>query len=161
MIYRNKKAQEEMVGFAMIIVLVFIILLAFLGFSLSKSKNVPLENYEVENFLQAALQYTTDCQTSLDYLSVQDLIFSCEAKEQCLGEKDSCEALNSSLNELFEKAWPIGEDRPNKGYEFSVETGEEPILYIKEGNLTKNYKGASQIFSKRRKTFNIIFKIYS
>src|SRR3989338_7985995 len=56
-----KRSQEEMVGFALIIILVSIILLVFLAFSLSKSKTESTESYEVNSFLQSTLQYTTAC----------------------------------------------------------------------------------------------------
>jgi len=155
-----KKAQEEMIGFALIIILVAVILLAFLGFSLSKPQQDLINNYEVENFMQAFLQYTvTDCEDS-GYLSVQDLIFECNLDETCSDTKSSCEVLNDTLKGILKETWPIGEDRPNKGYELNIDTTDNPILSISEGNKTNSYKGASQVLSKRRTDFNIVFKAY-
>ncbi|MBI2057207.1 hypothetical protein HYT91_03060 [Candidatus Pacearchaeota archaeon] len=64
MLNKNKIGQEEMVGFALIIILVSVILLVFLAFSLNKPKTEATESYEVNSFLQSSLQYTSSCQTS-------------------------------------------------------------------------------------------------
>ena len=42
---RSKLGQEEMVGFAIIMVIVFVIMLVFLGFSMSNSDKEAVENY--------------------------------------------------------------------------------------------------------------------
>ena len=154
-----KRSQEEMIGFALIIILVSVILLAFLGFSLSKPPRDPIDNYEVENFIQAFLQYTTDCEDS-DYLSVQDLIFECDDGSLCSDGRSSCEVLNNTMKDILIETWLVGEDRPNKGYELKIDTSKGGILKIKEGNFTGNYKGASQIFSRKRTDFNIVFRAY-
>jgi len=164
---KMKKAQEEMIGFALIIVLVSVILLAFLGFSLSKPQVDLLESYEVENFLQASLQYTTDCEKRFaDFASIQDLVFECDLDNNCLDERSSCVVLNDTLRGLLMNVWPVGEDRPSKGYELtiSVEDGSEYKLIssIKEGNITRGYKGAIQPLPKSniKKTFDVVLKVY-
>ena len=57
---KNKKSQEEIVGFVVVIVLIAVIALVFLGLSLTK-KQEPIESRQVSNLLGAMLQYTTDC----------------------------------------------------------------------------------------------------
>ena len=57
-IFKNRRGQEEIVGFVVIVVIVVIILLFFLVFSLTSEKDIP-ESYEAASFLQAALTYTT------------------------------------------------------------------------------------------------------
>ena len=74
---KNKYGQEEMVGFALIMIIVAIILLIFLSFSLGKSEKETVESYEVESFIQSMSQYTTDCRDNLEYVSIQKLIFDC------------------------------------------------------------------------------------
>ena len=155
-----KRSQEEMIGFALIIILVSVILLAFLGFSLSKPPKDLVNNHEVENFIQAFLQYTTDCEDS-DYLSVQDLIFECYDGSSCSDERDSCEALNNTMKDILIETWPVGEDRPTKAYELIINSeGGDVDIKIREGNFTGYYKGASQIFSRKRTDFNIMFRAY-
>ena len=161
-----KRSQEEMVGFALIIILVSIILLVFLAFSLNKSKTESTESYEVNSFLQSTLQYTTACQTSSGikkFESIQDLVFECDIKEKCSNNENTCEVLNKTLTDILKESWPIGEDRPNKGYELIINTKDELTLNIQEGNLTNNCKGSSQSFykSKSKKEFLINFEVCS
>ena len=161
-LFRKKQAQEEMVGFAMIIILVSVILLVFLAFSLNKPKTEATESYEVNSFLQSTLQYTTTCQASSGIeknYDIQHLIFECELGKKCSNEKDTCEILNETLTDILKESWPTGEDRPNKGYELIINSGEEIILNIQKGNLTNNCKGSSQILAKSRKEFLINFKV--
>ena len=153
-----KKGQEEMIGFALIIILVSVILLVFLAFSLSKPKTEATESYEVNSFLQSTLQYTTTCQTSRGLNSIQDLVFECDLKDKCSNDEDTCKILNETLTDILKESWPTGEDRPNKGYELIMNAGEEIILKIQEGNLTNNCKGSSQTLSKSRKEFSINFE---
>ena len=158
---RRKKAQEEMVGFALIIILVAIILLVFLGFSLRNPAKENIESYEVDSFLQSAIQYTTKCENNLERLSIRKLIFSCYAKEQCLDGKDSCDILKSDLSRILDESWPTGEERPVKGYEFRILTDKNnTILELKKGATTKGSKGSSQDFFKGNTLIKIEFKAY-
>ena len=46
----NKKAQEEMIGFALIIIIVMVVMMVFLSLGKGNVKE-DIENYEAENFL--------------------------------------------------------------------------------------------------------------
>lgn len=155
-----KKAQEEMVGFALIIIIVAVILLVFLGFSLSSSKKDTVESYEAESFIQTLLQYTTECRGDLEYLPVQKLIFSCYEGEECVNGKKSCEVLNSTLEGILEQGWGVGEESPVKGYELRIISETEEILDMRKGNITGNSKGTSQQFVKGGDTIDIFFTVY-
>lgn len=165
---KNKSGQEEMVGFAIIIVLISVILLAFLGFSLSHSSSEKLPSYEVEGFLYSSLQYTTSCEDNFGYLSIQELIFECYNGDICLNGENSCKILNDSLKGMLEKSWPIYyNDSFYKGYELNIwkegnsETEDgEVILKLNDGNATREFKWASQDLPKRRNMFHIEFKAY-
>ncbi len=156
---RFKKGQEEIVGFALIIIIVAVILLFFLSFSLRNSRGMEIESYEVEGFIQAFLLHTSDCEDALGFLSVQKLIFSCDREETCLHEEDACDILNSTLTEISENSWNVGENTPIKGYELKI-FSEDMNLSISEGNITQNYKGAIQDFVKRGVDYEISFKVY-
>ncbi len=145
---KNKKAQEEMVGFGLIIIIVAVILLVFLGFSLRNQQKESVEDYEINSFIQAFLQYTTDCEDNLEYLSIQKLIFDCKNSEKCLDGRDSCEVLNSTLIEIIEESWEVGEDRPIKGYELRISSDEAEILFLEKGNITRNYRGSAEYLPK-------------
>lgn len=161
---KYNKGQEEMIGFALIIIIVAVILLVFLTLSLRNKSKEGVESYEVESFIQAVLQYTTECRDSndLEFLSIQKLIFDCSNEEQCLDERNSCEVLNSELANIIEESWQVGEDRPVKGYSLKITENEveEVLPVIEQGNITANYKTGVQDFSKPGKTIEIFFTAY-
>lgn len=164
-ISKVRKAQEEMVGFALIMVIVAVIILVFLGFSLRSSKKETIESYEVESFIQTALQYTSDCRDYFEFVSIQKLIFDCYEKEQCIDGEETCEVLNSTLTGILKESWKIGEDSPIKGYELRIianpeEAPKEIIPKIERGNVTSNSKGASQSFSKAGNSIEVSFIAY-
>lgn len=152
---KKKRAQEEMVGFAVIMIIVAIIILIFVSLSLTKPKTEAIESYEVESFLQALLQYTTDCEYNYEYLSVQKLISRCQTNSKCLDERETCGVLNATIKDILNKAWKI-ENRPPAGYIFTITSGEEEMISISKGNQTGNYKGAVQ----RYKESDIYFRVY-
>jgi len=154
---KTKKGQEEMVGFGLIIIIVAIILLVFLGFSLRKSQKEVVEDYEIDSFVQAFLQYTTDCQDNLEYLSIQKLIFDCNTGEECLDGRETCKVLNSALIGVVEESWKVGGDRPVKGYELKINVNEEEMLFLTEGNITNNYRGSAEYLPKE---IDIYFTVY-
>lgn len=156
----GKEGQEEMVGFALIMIIVAVILLIFLSFSLNSSKKEIVESYEVESFIGATLQYTSDCEDNLEHLSIQKLIFDCADNKKCLDERSTCEALNSTLVDIIEESWKVEGDRPVKGYELKIIVDEKEMLLLKKGNLTSNYKGSVQDFSRRGEDYELTFKAY-
>ena len=156
----KRGGQEEIVGFALIIIIVSVILLVFLSFSLRNSQKMEIQSYEVEGFIQAFLQHTSDCEDAFGPLSVQKLIFSCDNKEICLDDRSTCEVINFTLKEICENSWKVGENTPIKGYELRIISAETEILLLEEGNVTQNYKGGSQLFAKRGKDYDVSFKVY-
>ncbi len=157
---RNRSGQEEMVGFVVIVVIVSVVLLVLLGFLLRSPDKSAVESYEVESFIQSALQYTSECENQIEFLSIQDLIVACEREEKCLDERDSCEILNESLKGIIENAWNINEQSAVKGYKFSISVGEQERLLFKKGNETRNYKGAFQDFAKRGNNYEVSLNVY-
>ncbi len=161
----SKSGQEEMVGFALIIILVSVILLVFLGIFLSRgSGSESVESYEVESFVQASLQYTTDCKDNFGYLSVRELIFDCDDEETCLDERDTCEVLNSTLREIIEESWDVGQESPVKGYNLEIiyneVYNEENSFILNKGNVTSNSKGSVQEFSRGGDSVELNLVVY-
>jgi len=158
-----KKAQEEMIGFVLIIVLVAVIGLIFLGLSLRNPQKEIVESYEVESFIQSFLQYTTDCGNYREnYLPLQKLISACVDGEICLDERESCTVLSSTLTEIIESSWKVEGDRPIQGYELKIvlEDGTDVIPLINKGNVTKNSKGTSQPFTPLGENYKVDFTVY-
>ena len=144
----NKRAQEEMVGFALIIIIVAVILLVFLAVSLNKSKKEVLGDNEVNSFIQSCLSYTTSCaEYSDEYYSIQKLITECVNYENnCLDGRTTCDVLNSTLEDILKESWPVGENTPVIGYEFFITVNDEVLIFFEEGNKTLNNKGSPQAF---------------
>ncbi len=157
---KNKIGQEEMVGFALIMIMVAVILLIFLSFSLKSSGKEIVESYEVESFIESLLQYTSDCEDNLEYLSIQKLIFDCNDDKICLDERNTCDVLNLTLKDIIKESWNVEGDTPIKGYEFKIIIEGEEMLLIKEGNITKSYKEAMQDFSRRGEDYELFFKTF-
>jgi hypothetical protein len=153
---KDRKAQEEMVGFVLIVILVVVISLVFLGFSL-RQKSKPETNVQVDNLLSAMLSYTTDCALYMpEYEKVGDLIKSCYYSEQCSNGKNSCNELKDIMNKLLNSAkGDLGKDRPIKAYElnasysakqdkFAAIQEHAPIIYISNGACTGTSIGTQQ-----------------
>lgn len=159
----NKKAQEEIIGFALILVIVGIILLILVGFYINNNSNESIESYETESFLQAFLQYTSDCrdQNNLEYITIQKLIMSCEEDDLCLDGKNTCSVLNSTSKEIIETSWGVEEGNNIKGYVLGIKSETKEILSLQDGNVTGNYKGAVVEFSKRGNSIILDFEVYS
>jgi hypothetical protein len=155
---KNKKAQEEMIGFALIIVIMAVVILVLFSLT-SRHKQDFVESYEADNFVQAMLQYTTNCSVSYDsnILDIRKLVKSCNSQEVCLNNKPACEVLNQTLAEIMEQSWNIGPAWHYKGYEMAINSSNhEQIFYSFNGNKTNNFKGANQDFE----TYFVDLKIY-
>jgi hypothetical protein len=175
---QNKKAQEEMVGFALIVIIVAVILLVFLGFFLSKPNNQSVKSYEAGSFVQSMLQYSTQCQDYYGYISVNNMISMCDSGilcnnkggnctcnfgSLCSGNNciNSCAILNSTLNGMLNKSWIVGQGSPIKGYSLNITSSNGGIFSTEVGNITSNSEGSLQdLASKGGGLINVIFNGY-
>lgn len=157
---KKNKGQEEMVGFAVIIVIVAVLILIFLSFALREDNKDNVESFEAESFLQAILQYTTECENSQTYLSIQKLISACNEELVCGNNKESCDVLNETLKGLVSETWKVGENRPVAGYSLIVIINGEDLISIKEGNVTKNSRSSKQDFISAGEDIEISFEAY-
>ena len=147
----HKKAQSEMIGFAIILILVMVIILIFVSFSIHK-KQAKVQDSEVQGFIQASLQYTTTCASQWipNYQNVKDLIFMCMNNQSCYPENNkimnSCDVLNKTMNQMLNNSWNVGKDWPDKGYNFVIMGKGKTLLNITKGNITSASRGATQDF---------------
>ena len=156
----KNKGQEEIVGFVVIVVMVAVVMIVLLWFLLNSPDESAIENFEVESFIQATLQYTTDCESQVEFLSLQGLIISCNEEGKCLDERNSCVALNETLREVIESSWSVSEQSAIKGYKLTIYVDDLDILETQKGNETTNYKGAFQDFARSGKDYTISLNIY-
>lgn len=128
----RKKAQEEIVGFIVIILLVAVIFLVFLGITLRKTPSGTADSLEVSQFLESALELTTNCTlNSYSYLSVRELVVECYKGSQCLDSASACNMLENTLKTSTESAWNFNQDSPTKSYSYELK-------YISPSNQASN-----------------------
>jgi len=171
---RSKSAQEEIAGFAIILVLLGVILVGFLAASLHKKNDNNVEDYEISAYIQSALQQTARCETEKGYLDIRNLIIECTRETTCLNgdEPTACEVLEQTLQIMLEDSWGtrIGEKDLYKGYELAIvsnrdmETDVEAEMIIQPINMGTinqgNWREGSQTFSKSGQDISIILKIW-
>lgn len=143
----EKKAQEEMIGFALILIIIAVIFLIVISFSFNKN-STPAEDPKAQAFLTAMLQTTTPCQDfRLKKLEVLDLIFACQRNQECFSGINSCQILNETLNNILRNTWNTSKQIPEKGIMLNISSQEQIFGYL-SGNLTKNYIGSTNQLAK-------------
>ncbi len=153
---KNKLAQNEIVGFAAIIIIVMILGLMFLSFSIGRGDKIKKTSAELSDFLQSAMYFTTNCTTSYipDYKSIQDLIKACYRNENCINlDKIACVALKEDFSKVIKDSFQVSDSAKNKAYKLNIyyEDSEldippEYIMNFTEGkfNNCSSEAGASQ-----------------
>ena len=143
----HKKAQEEIVGFVAIVLLVVIIGVIFLGIILRNDSPVIKESKDVRRLLDSMMEYTSDCAMGYvpNYKSLADLIQICyeESSSECKSGEAICFSLNKNLLAILDGTVKAGPENKNKGFVFktifavniSAGNGTEIIKVIK-GNCT-------------------------
>lgn len=155
----RKKAQEEMVGFGLIVMIIAVIILVVLGLMLRGGNEREVESYEINSFIDSMLEYTTECEDNSGFpIALRNLIRKCTNKDVCSNNLDSCEVLNSTIRGILEKSWQTGEDRPVKGYEINITTASGMDIFSeKKGNITHNSKTGFQDISSAQIKLNIYY----
>ena len=145
---RNKRAQHEIVGFILIVIIVVIIGLFMLVIYLRQ----PAPSYkslDVQNFLEASMLYTTGCVTSIEPVNMQDLIKSCKNNRKCLNNEMACKVLEKEFEELVHESWLVSEEGAVKAYFLRIYYEEdeikEELLELQEGNCTGTRIGAEHL----------------
>ena len=148
-ILKSKRSQEEMLGFALIIVIVAVIIIVFLSFYLKQDDKGPLESYEAENFLQTMLHYTLEFEE--EFIEIDDLI------RECVNRDNGCDILENELTSILKKSWVVEQGSVIRGYELVLVSKDKEVLKVEKGEITSNYKSPSQDFSQEKE---INFRIY-
>lgn len=130
----NKKAQEEIVGFVLIILLVVIVMVIFLGISLrTGDKEVRSESEMLGSFRASVLRYTTNCTVNNNKQTVRELIDRCIRGGRCENGENICDFLENELKSIMENSlYIVSEDSPTKGY--GIEIGNEDNMIINISN---------------------------
>jgi hypothetical protein len=158
---KNRLGQEEMVGFALIVIIVAVILLVFLSLSFSKRNTQTVQSYEVENFLKTSLQYTTNCEFYREgYVSLETLIFKCYENKTCINGNNGCVVLGTTLKEMLNESWKAGSDKPIQGYVLNISINGQQLKSFKEGNTTLNSRGDTELRNKGSASLEISLDVY-
>jgi hypothetical protein len=131
----NKKAQEEIVGFVVVVVLVVIALVIILGLFLNFNKyEQNLESLEIRQFLESYSVVSSECSQEYEPLTMENLIIACKNEEFCDENKNSCEILEYETSFMLNESFKIGKDAYIKSYEFSVTEENKKFIELKAGS---------------------------
>jgi hypothetical protein len=151
----NKRAQEEMVGFVLVMVVVAVLFLVFLGISLRNPvENVGKESREVQMFLSSLLDVSSDCALGFEpnFADVDTLISECHQSsgKKCVDDRRVCDVAEEVVGAVLGASWHVGNASVLKGYDFGViysTNGSEDlsVLAVAEGNCAGEKSGASTV----------------
>ena len=158
---KRKRAQEEMIGFVAVLVLIAIIFLAFIGFSTrQKPPETGKEINTASNLLGAMLDATTDCAVSFEpeFSTVRDLIKDCYYKSKCLNGRDACQYLMEVVEGMLVAAegdLSMERERQFNYFEFNASYAISPqqtferrpsadLVYVKRGKCSGISVGTQQ-----------------
>jgi hypothetical protein len=122
-----KKAQHEMTGFVIIVVMVMIIGVIFLGIFLRKAKPINVIDSEMSNFLLSSSSLTTSCAQGYEpnYRTLENLAVDCYKGSSCLDGRNPCDVLEEIYQELLPKFRPAGTISYYKLYFSFIQSGNE------------------------------------
>ncbi len=152
---KNNKAQEEVMGFVIIVLIVIIIGLVFFAFSLRRADQGPEpQEAELDDFRDTMLKYTTDCEIGLKNQSIRELARQCNnyPSKTCQGNqygKNVCDFLNEISGKILQDTLGKQAQIANAyihGYQLNI-TGQnpEPLVLIEEGSQTGNFFASSTL----------------
>lgn len=154
------KAQQEMVGFVLIVVIVIIAVMVFLVFSL-RGDNDDSSSLEVENMLSSIFKMTTKCAPVFEpqYDDFEALFKTCYAGGKCANlNKKACDYLNESLSDVLIQITKSQATINAYTLDFYTKEG-EGILRISKGNCTGDTSSALKSISKNSIVLNVKLKI--
>jgi hypothetical protein len=159
-----RKAQEEMLGFVLIILLVVIAGVILLAVNINKPAE-ERKSTEARNLMESVLAYTTGCAMDYEpnYKDVKELIGSCIDGADCANsDVSACDALNLTLFALFDSSLDkeFKSGRINS-YSFSVSGKDNStIISLSKGNCSKSVVyGAYQPLISSGREVNLFFKL--
>ena len=142
---RNKNAQEEIMGFVLIIVVITVIGLAFLSFL--RPVNEVKKTAEVSDLLYTVLGYTSSSGES-----IEALVKRCNS-----GFEESCVSLDSELSSALEASSKYISG--TKGYSMNI-TDSRQLFYEEQGNITKTVVGDATFVRAGGEDIAIILRFY-
>ncbi len=142
-----KKAQQEMVGFVLIVIVVVIALLVFMIFKISQPAKV-YESISVDNILQGVMHTSSQCKVSQKsgYQKIEDLFEDCYDNKRCMNTDSMvCDELNVTLKQIFDEI--LFTDNQVSAYElntkYNYEEDSQDQFTIINGNCSSKVYGSN------------------
>ncbi len=155
----RRKGQEEMVGFALIIIIVAIIALVLLALANKKPVSVG-EDRALANFLNSMALYTTSCGSSPErFYNMKEVIRACSQDERCLNGMKACKVMNETLLSLLQESFPQGGGVKN--FYLSVEhnaTSIRRLIALGNASCFGEKKGAEFFYPANPGTITIVLQ---
>lgn len=139
---KTKKAQQEIFGFVIIILLVIVIGIIILTFSLQRSLRKPtfVIDVKVNDLLNAVMHYTTGCKNK----KISEIIgiVVVNSNEEC-DDENAKTYLENILKNILNASFPGLEYGYLNGYNLTIFT--QPLISITSGKLEGNVVVGSYI----------------
>lgn len=166
---QNKKAQEESMGFVIIIMILVVVGVVFLSFMLKSPKTSDLKQQELADLTWAILSHTTNCTVYSRTTDTWALAKICDknlaAKCDDLGDEPGqkvCDYLKNDLENLLEKLLGNNASLSNKeihAYQFILEMSRDEII-IAKGNQSGEYARYITFIPGSNGEINVSAKFY-
>ena len=137
---RNKKGQEESMGFVIIVLILVVVGVVFLGFSLRKTTSSVQNQQELADLTWSVLSYTTNCSILGEKQSVWYLSKKCarSSSQTCENGMLVCSDLNATIQDIFKTLKGTNvtlQDKKIHAYEFVIDMpGKE--AFARQGNTS-------------------------
>lgn len=164
-----KKGQEEMVGFAVLVILVAVVGVGLLALALRSGGQNEISSLHVQQFSESLIQSTSGCNigTWPSLASFSSIIDECYnfPLRQCSNGKTVCEYLNETLPALISSVWNINSESAFQGAGYTITfknriSGEEKEVASNSlGRCASNSLGGESIIPDSRKLGNLILRI--
>jgi competence protein ComGC len=161
----KKKAQEEMVGLVLIMLVVAVIFVIFLGIFIKKGPTTDkTDSEEISQFLDAALKFSVEeCAPSLGYIKMSNLITECyRGTASCTGPLTCKQIIEEELTQLAQKSWRFTPESPEQGYEIVITepTGSTNFVALRWGTSSpSSTRGAEKLLPTSDGAMKISLKI--
>jgi len=123
----GKKAQHEIAGFVLIVLLVSVIGVVFLSLLFARGTTSEQKSFEISRLLESSMYTTSDCSVNYiyQYRDINDLIKECYATKkgnvrECLNGEEVCDVLQKDLKNILDSSLDVGDDSVNRGYNLNI-----------------------------------------
>lgn len=102
----SKKAQQEIAGFVLIVIIVVIALVVYMIIKASSPVEI-IKSVTADNMIESIMEVTTSCQIGSKYSSIKSLLVECENNRRCSNGDSACDVLNNTLKKIFDNMLDI------------------------------------------------------